>query len=92
MVDGKLKKSVIKNINKKVLESLQNYRKTLAYMIGDMPIGVLCLHKTTETLLLKSGYIRVYDLFDRDLTKIKGIGKVRIRDITASLDQFVTMR
>lgn len=92
MVEVKLKKSVVKNINKKVLESLQNYRKTLAYMVGDMPIGALCLPKATETLLLNSGYSRVYDLFDCDLTKIKGIGKVRVRDIAASLEQFIAMR
>ena len=92
MVEVKLKKSQIKKINKKLLDSLQNYRKTMSLMVGDVPIGVLCLPKATEKVLLNSGFLRVYDLFDCDLTKIKGIGKVRVRDLAASVDQFLSMR
>lgn len=92
MIEGKLKKSDIKKINKKLVESLQNYRKLMSYMVGDMPIGVLCLPKTVETILLNNGLLRVYDLFDRDLTKIKGIGKVRGRNLAACLDEFLSMR
>lgn len=92
MKEVKIKETDIKKINKKLLESLQNYRKVMSYMIGDMPIGVLCLPKPIEKALLNNGLLRVYDLFDRDLTKIKGIGKVRVRDLTASLDQFISMR
>lgn len=92
MVEAKLKKSDIKKINKKLTDSLENYRKLMSCMVGDMPIGCLCLPKVTEDLLVKRGFLRVYDLFDCDLTKIKGIGKVRLRDLTTSLDQFVSMR
>jgi hypothetical protein len=91
MSDLKLKKSDIKKINKKLLESLQNYRKMVHYMTGDMPIGVLCLQKQTEKVLIDNGILRVYELFDRDFTKIKGIGKVRIRDLTTCLDKFLAM-
>jgi len=92
MVEVKLKKSEVRKINKKLLESLQNYRKFVACMSGDLPIGCLCLPKTTEKILIKNGFQRIYDLFDVDLTKIKGIGEVRIRDLTAGLDQFLSMR
>lgn len=91
MVEAKLSKSEIKKINKKLLESLQNYRKFMTYMSGDVPIGVLCLSKPIEKALLDNGILRVYDLFDRDLAKIKGIGKVRRRDLAASLDKFLAM-
>lgn len=92
MVEAKLSKTTIKQINKKFVQSLQNYQKIISYMGGDMPIGVLCLPKAIEKALLNSGFDRVYDLFDCDLTKIKGIGKTRIRDLTASLEQFISMR
>lgn len=92
MVEAKLSKSQIKKINKKLLESLQNYRNFVSYMAGDVPIGVLCLPKATEKALLNNGFLRVYDLFNADLAEIKGIGKVRIRDLTSSLDQFLAMR
>ena len=78
-------------INKELFENLKNYRKTLAYMYGDAPIQVLCLPKVIETVLIKSGCLRIYDLFDRDLTKIKGIGSRRIRDLTTRLNQFLAM-
>lgn len=92
MIEGKLKKSDVKKINKKLVQSLQNYRKLMSYMVGDLPIGVLCLPKATETVLLNSGFLRVYDLFDRDLVKIKGIGKIRARHLTTRLDEFLSMR
>lgn len=92
MVDAKLPKSVVKKINKKFSESLQNYRKYMSLMIGDMPIGCLCLPKTTEKALIKAGFLRVYDLFDCDLTEIKGIGNVRAGDLATRLDQFISMR
>lgn len=92
MDEVKIKKSIVKKINKKFLESLQNYRKMISYMVGDMPIGILCLPKNIENKLRKNGIDRVYDLFDRDLRKIKGIGKVGAGYITSSLDQFISIR
>lgn len=78
-------------LRKELLERFQNYNKTLTYLAGDAPISTLALPKATETLLLNSGCVRIYDLFNLDLTKIKGIGSVRLRHLTARLDQFVSM-
>jgi len=92
MVDEiKISVKEAEEINKKLLDSLKGYQNMITYMTGDLPIGVLCLPKTTEKILLSNGCLRVYDLFNRDLTKIKGIGKVRVRDLTASLDQFLAV-
>lgn len=90
-IDNEIKNMEIEKIKAKLLESLKNYQKTLSFMAGDAPIGVLCLPKTIETVLINNGCLRIYDLFNRDLTKIKGIGKRRIGHLTSSLDQFITM-
>lgn len=82
---------VEEKIKKELLSGLNTYRKTISYMAGDAPIEVLCLPKRVENALIKSGCLRIYDLFDRDLTKIKGIGKIRSRDLASSLDQFIPM-
>jgi hypothetical protein len=87
----KIKKSDQKKINKELTESLINYRKALSLMLGDAPIETLCLPKATEKVLLNSGFLRIYDLFNCDLAKIKGIGKIRSRHLAARLDQFVSM-
>lgn len=92
MVELKLKKSDIQRINKKLLESLQNYRKMVSYMSADVPVGVLCLPKDIEKILINQGFLRVYDLIGTDLTKIKGIGKIRIRNLTTRLDEFLAVR
>lgn len=78
-------------IKKRLLESLENYRKTVDYMLGDAPIGVLCLPKAIETLLNNAGCYRIYDLFDRDLTEIKGLGDSRLRHLTSCLNQFLSI-
>jgi hypothetical protein len=78
-------------INKKLLASLDNYRKIVNALSGDMPLGCLCLPNVTEKILLDNGFLRIYDLLDADLTKIKGLGFKRIRDITARLDQFLSV-
>jgi len=85
-------KRVVKQINKKLLESLDHYKKMLGYMGADLPIGSLCLPKRYEKVLLDNGILRIYELFDRDLAKIEGIGKVGVRHLTAGLDQFLSMR
>lgn len=91
MVEAKLSKTNIRKINKKLLESLQNYKDIVKYMGGDMPIGCLCLPAKYEKKLLENGILRVYDLFNRDLAKIKGVGKVGVGYLTASLNQFIFM-
>lgn len=81
----------MKKIREEVLKSFSEYRKTLNYMSADAPIGVLCLPKSIENILINNGYLRVYDLFDANFTEIKGLGKTRIGEITACVDQFLTM-
>lgn len=92
MVENKLSEEDIQKINKKLLESLQNYRKFMSKMVGDMPIGVLCLDKYTERVLKSQGFDRVYDLFDLDLTKIKRLGRIRAGNLASRLEQFISVR
>ncbi len=91
MVEAKLNKTHIRKINKKLLESLENYKDIVRYMGADLPIGCLCLPQKYEKKLLENGILRIYDLFNRDLTKIKGIGKVGVGHLTARLQEFIPM-
>lgn len=68
-----------------------HYRKTLAYMGANVPIGVLCLPKALEKSLIKAGLIRVYDLIECDFTKIEGIGERRADLLASRLDEFFTI-
>jgi hypothetical protein len=81
----------ISKIRIEVLKKYEEYNKTMKYLACDAPIGVLCLPKVIETILIDNGYDRIYDLFDMDFTKIKGLGVVRCRDLAASLDEFLSM-
>lgn len=81
----------MKKVKKELLKGVKNYHKIMAFMAADAPIGILCLPKDIETILCKEGCLRVYDLLNRDLTKIKGIGKRRIGQLTSRLDQFFAM-
>mgnify|MGYP001602327737 CR=1 FL=1 len=78
-------------IKEKVLINLDNYQKVMTLMLGDAPIGVLCLPKVIENALSSDGCVRVYDIFNRDLTKIKGLGTKRIGELTSRLDEFLSM-
>lgn len=79
-------------VNKKVLESLDKYRKIINVMSGDIPLQALCLDKSIEKILLNNGCLRIYDILDMDFTKIKGLGVKRIGDLTARLNEFLPMR
>jgi hypothetical protein len=85
------KEMILKKIREEVAERLKNYQKTMSYMAADAPLGVLCLPKEIENALINHGCLRVYDLFDRDFTEIKGLGVSRIKRLTAALDQFFAM-
>ena len=91
MDEKSLNQSDIEKINKKLIESLENYKKTLSYMAGDAPIQVLCLPKVIETVLINNGILRIYDLFNCDFTKIKGLGEARIKRLTSSLGEFISV-
>ena len=81
----------MKKIREEVAEKLIGYRKTLSYMAADVPLSVLCLNPHIESALVAHGCLRVYDLLDLDFTKVKGLGIVRIRNLTARLDEFLSM-
>ena len=85
-------KATIKKINKKLHESLHNYRKMIVYMCADLPIESLCLPKRYEKALIDNGLLRIYDLFNRDLREIKGIGEIGVKYLAARLDEFLAMR
>lgn len=81
----------MKKIREEVAKKFIEYRKTLTYMATDAPLGILCLAPVIENALLAHGCLRIYDLFDCDFTKVKGLGIRRIGDLTASLDKFFSM-
>lgn len=78
-------------VKEKLLNSYSSYKKTMLYLSCDAPIETLHLSKVIETILLDNGIIRIYDLLDMDLTKIKGLGESRIRNITTSLNKFLAI-
>ena len=84
-------KEIQEEINKKLLKSLTDYRNMMSYMSADVPIEAMCLPKPIETALINAGCVRVYDLLNRDLGEIKGIGKARGDRLAASLHEFLAM-
>jgi len=81
----------MKKIRKEVVKRFGDYRVTINFMAADAPIAILCLPSATETILVGAGFLRVYDLFNVDFTKVKGLGVIRIRDLATRLDQFLSM-
>lgn len=81
----------MQKLKEELQKSFAQYQKTMKYMLADAPLQVLCLPTIIETILLDSGILRIYDLFDVDLTEIKGLGVVRLRQLTTSLDKFISM-
>ena len=82
---------ILKKIRDEVLQRFKEYKTTLNYMAADAPIEILCLPKSIEKCLIDGGHLRIYDLFDVDFTKIKGLGVARIRHLTSCLDKFFSM-
>ena len=58
-------------VNEELKKSLDYYRQTLLFMGANVPIEALCLPKVIENALLANGSLRVYDLINVDLAKIK---------------------
>jgi hypothetical protein len=81
----------IKLHDEEIKKNLIHYRNVLSYMGANVPIAALCLPKVIENALTRDGCERVYDLINRDLTKIKGLGKNRIDLLTSRLDEFFTV-
>lgn len=78
-------------LKEQLKKSFDSYQQTMKYMLGDAPIQTLCLNARTEAILLDSGFLRIYDIFNADLIKVKGLGVVRIKELTTRLDQFFAM-
>lgn len=78
-------------LKQELRQKFQEYQTTMKFMLADAPIEVLCLNPAIEKILLDQGFLRIYDLFNVDLVKIKGFGAVRIRNLTSSLDKFFSM-
>lgn len=72
-------------------QKFDEYQVTMKFMLGDAPIEILCLNSTIQGILINEGFLRVYDLFNADLIKVKGLGVVRIKELTTRLDQFFSM-
>ena len=81
----------LQKIKEELLKAYTNFNKNISYMAADAPIEILGLPATIQTILVNEGCLRVYDLLNRDLTKIKGIGKRRIGDLTSRLNEFLSM-
>lgn len=81
----------VKQIREETLKKLSEYQKTLSYMAADAPIGILCLPKVTEHALAAAGCLRIFDMLDRDLTKIEGLSDTARGNLTSRLNQFLSM-
>jgi hypothetical protein len=81
----------LRKIRDEVLKKFQDYRTTLTFMETDAPLGILCLPIAIENALCAHGCLRIYDLFNCDFTEVKGLGIVRIRQLTSCLDKFFSM-
>jgi len=82
---------ILQKLRKELSKSFSEYRTTMKFMAADAPIEILCLQPAIEKILLNSGCLRVYDVFDLDFAKIEGIGPTRLRNLTTCLDQFFSM-
>lgn len=81
----------MKQLKEELAKKFSDYQKTMKFLIADAPISVLCLPPAIENILADQGFLRIYDLFDVDFVKIKGLGVTRIRHLTSSLDKFFSM-
>ncbi len=91
MSEFALTKEGEEEVAKRIRGDFEHYKKTVSYLGGNVPIQCLCLPVVIENALIADGCLRVYDLFNRDLTKIKGIGKTRVELLTARLDEFFSV-
>ena len=83
--------SAVIELKRDLKKDIAHYRKILLRLEADVPLQCLCLPKTIETILSRSGCSRVLDVLDLDLTKIKGLGTRRRNIILTSLNEFLSM-
>lgn len=82
------KQEIESRLKDELKKNLLHYRNVVNYLSANVPIQVLCLPKKIEKILLREGYIRVYDLIGLDFTKIKGIGEASASIIESRFDDF----
>lgn len=80
------------DVNDEMRKNMEHYRKTLMFLGGNVPIEALCLPKSLENLLIRAGCLRVYDMINLDLTKIKGLGRKNRALLSSRLDEFFTVQ
>lgn len=81
----------LQKIKEEVIKKFAEYEQSVKYMAADAPISILCLQKSVENKLMENNILRVYDLFDIDLTKIEWLNASALRHLTSSLNEFLTM-
>lgn len=81
----------MRKLKEELVKKISEYKHTMHYMACDAPLEILCLPDSVIKVLKREGFLRVYDFIDKDLTKIKGLGVSRIRDLTSRLEQFFSM-
>ena len=84
-----LKKQAIENELKK---NVAHYRTLMNFLGANLPIECMCLPKEIEKILIREGLIRIYDLIGHDLTKINGLGNVRVGILESRLDEFLVVQ
>ena len=77
--------------NEEYKKDLAHYRNVLQYLGANVPIACLCLPKVVERKLVDAGCLRVYDLINRDLREIKGIGKGSVDLLASRLYEFFSI-
>ncbi len=78
-------------IQDELRKNVTHYRNLMNFLGANLPIEAMCLPKEIEKVLIREGFIRVYDLIGHDLTEIKGLGKARIRVLESRLDEFFSV-
>lgn len=81
----------LKKIAKEVVKKFDDYSNSMKFMAADAPIAVLCLPYSVQKILIANNLLRVYDLFNRDFTKIEGLNASGASRLTSSFDQFLSM-
>lgn len=81
----------MKDSQDRLKEDLSHYRNVMYFLGANVPIETLCLPKAIESILISDGCVRVYDLINRDFTKIKGLGTRRLALLTSRLDEFLSI-
>ena len=84
------KEQALKKVREEVSRMMKDYRVTMTFMASDAPISILCFPIVVETALNRHGCLRVYDLFNCDFAKVKGLSVKHIRDLTSRLQEFIS--